>query len=99
MGVFLAAAYACGIVVLKMSSMQLHVLSQVSGENFSPLRMTTFSRQFVPERASCSLSAEEEETVNWRGEMFPYIAIPKGLTVQLNYLTLTERGFSLVRPT
>lgn len=97
MGVFLAAAYACGIVVLKMSSMQLHVLSQVSGENFSPLRMTTFSRQLVPERASCSLSAEEEEEE--RREMFPYIAIPKGLTVQLNYLTLTERGFSLVRPT
>lgn len=61
MGVFLTAAYACGIVVLKMSSMQLHVLSQVSGENFSPLRMTTFSRQFVPERASCSLSAEEDK--------------------------------------
>lgn len=49
-------AYECGMVVLKMSSMQLHVLSQVSRENFSPFRMTTFSRQFVPERASCSLS-------------------------------------------
>lgn len=45
------------MVVLKMSSMQLHVLSQVSGENFSPFRMTTFSKQLVPERASCSLSA------------------------------------------
>lgn len=44
-----------------MSSMQLHVLSQVSGENFSPFRMTTFSRQLVPERASCSLSTDEEE--------------------------------------
>lgn len=43
-----------------MSSMQLHVLSQVSAENFSPLRMTTFSRQLVPERASCSLSADEK---------------------------------------
>lgn len=41
-----------------MSSMQLHVLSHVSGENFSPFRMTTFSRQFVPERASCSLSTD-----------------------------------------
>lgn len=51
-------AYECGIVVLKMSSMQLHVLSQVSGENFSPFRMTTFSKQFVPERASCSLSTD-----------------------------------------
>lgn len=46
------------MVVLKMSSMQLHVLSQVSGENFSPFRMTTFSKQLVPERASCSLSAD-----------------------------------------
>ena len=52
----ITAAYACGMVVLKMSSMQLHVLSQVSRENFSPFRMTTFSRQLVPERASCSLS-------------------------------------------
>lgn len=50
--------YECGMVVLKMSSMQLHVLSQVSKENFSPFRMTTFSRQFVPERASCSLSID-----------------------------------------
>lgn len=49
-------AYACGMVVLKMSSMQLHVLSHVSSKNFSPFRMTTFSRQLVPERASCSLS-------------------------------------------
>lgn len=45
-----------------MSSMQLHVLSQVSGENFSPFRMTTFSKQFVPERASCSLSADDDAT-------------------------------------
>lgn len=52
------------MVVLKMSSMQLHVLSQVSGENFSPFRMTTFSKQFVPDRASCSLSAG----VGGRGE-------------------------------
>ena len=43
-----------------MSSMQLHVLSQVSGENFSPFRMTTFSRQLVPERASCSLSTDTQ---------------------------------------
>lgn len=52
------------MVVLKMSSMQLHVLSQVSGENFSPFRMTTFSKQFVPERASCSLSADDDATHN-----------------------------------
>lgn len=43
-----------------MSSMQLHVLSQVSRENFSPFRITTFSRQLVPERASCSLSTDTQ---------------------------------------
>lgn len=56
--VICSQAHACGMVVLKMSSMQLHVLSHVSGENFSPFRMTTFSRQLVPERASCSLSVD-----------------------------------------
>lgn len=40
--------------------MQLHVLSQVSRENFSPFRITTFSKQLVPERASCSLSTIQE---------------------------------------
>lgn len=55
--------HMCGMVVLKMSSMQLHVLSQTSEENFSPFRMTTFSRQLVPERASCSLSVG-----GWVGE-------------------------------
>lgn len=48
--------HACGMVVLKMSSMQLHVLSQVSSVNFSPFRITTFSKQLVPDLASCSLS-------------------------------------------
>lgn len=55
------------MVVLKISSMQLHVLSQVSGENFSPLRMTTFSKQFVPERASCSLSVDKRRGSNKGG--------------------------------
>lgn len=50
--------HVCGMVVLKMSSMQLHVLSQVSGVNFSPFRITTFSKQLVPDLASCSLSAK-----------------------------------------
>ena len=62
-------SYACGMVVLKMSSMQLQVLSQVSGLNFSPFRMTTFSRQLVPDLASCSLSAMEPEQMQdqWDG--------------------------------
>lgn len=58
--VFPAVSHVCGMVVLKMSSMQLQILSQVSGENFSPFRMTTFSRQLVPERASCSLSTDQQ---------------------------------------
>lgn len=53
------SSYAWGIVVLKISSMQLQVLSQISRVNFSPFRMTTFSKQFVPDRASCSLSGRK----------------------------------------
>lgn len=55
--------HMCGMVVLKMSNIQLHVLSQVSGLNFSPLRMTTFSRQLVPDLANCSLSVRKDEQV------------------------------------
>lgn len=36
-------------------------MSHTSGLNFSPFRITRFSRQFVPDRASCSLSAEKTE--------------------------------------
>ena len=50
--------YTWGMVVLKISSMQLHVSSQTSGLNFSPLDITKFSKQFVPDRANCSLSAK-----------------------------------------
>ena len=50
--------YTWGMVVLKISSIQLHVLSQTSGLNFSPLDITKFSKQFVPDRANCSLSAK-----------------------------------------
>lgn len=32
---------------------------QTSGLNFSPFRITRFSRQLVPDRASCSLSVKE----------------------------------------
>lgn len=47
------------MVVLKISIIQLHVLSQTSGLNFSPLDITKFSKQFVPDRANCSLSAKK----------------------------------------
>lgn len=49
-----------------MSSIQLQVLSHVSGWNFTPFRMTTFSRQLVPERASCSLSEERQRAEGGR---------------------------------
>lgn len=48
--------YACGMVDLKMSNIQAHVLSHASGWNFIPLDMTRFSRQLVPDLANCSLS-------------------------------------------
>ena len=47
---------AWGMVDWKMSSMQEQVLSQTEEENLVPLEMTRFSRQLVPDRASCSLS-------------------------------------------
>lgn len=47
-------------MVLKISSVQLQVLSQISRVNFSPFRITTFSKQFVPDRANCSLSRKEK---------------------------------------
>lgn len=37
-----------------------------SGLNFSPFRMTRFSRQLVPERASCSLSAKVDSETERR---------------------------------
>lgn len=50
--------YTCGMVVLKISNIQLHVSSQTAGLNFSPLDITKFSKQFVPDRANCSLSVK-----------------------------------------
>lgn len=55
--------------------MQVQVLSQISKVNFSPFRMTTFSKQFVPDRASCSLS--ERQTVH----LFIHIQHSKTLTL------------------
>ena len=49
------------MVAWKIVEMQLHDLSQTSSENLWPLQITKFSRQFVPDLASCSLS---EATVN-----------------------------------
>lgn len=57
--------YAWGQVVWKISSMQTQVMFHTSGLNFSPFRITRFSRQLVPDRASCSLSA--------RGKEFPLV--------------------------
>ena len=45
-----------GPVAAKMSWMHLHVFSHMSDEKRDPLDTTRFSRQFVPDRASCSLS-------------------------------------------
>lgn len=50
-------ANLCGIVSRNISSMQLHVSLHVFTLNFIPLDITRFSRQFVPDLASCSLSA------------------------------------------
>jgi hypothetical protein len=55
---------ALGIVQLNMSSIHWHVLSHVESWNFRPLELTRFSRQFVPERASCSLSGTIKSTFN-----------------------------------
>lgn len=54
--------YVCGLVFWKISSMQQQVTFHTSGLNFSPFRITRFSRQLVPDRASCSLSVEETNT-------------------------------------
>ena len=64
-----------GMVAWKIVEMQLHVLSQTSSENLWPLHMTRFSRQFVPDLASCSLSA-----VNMRYKYIWYITCIVRLT-------------------
>lgn len=42
-------AYLCGMVDLKMSSMQRHVWSQALIVNLLPFDITKFSRQLVPD--------------------------------------------------
>lgn len=49
-------SYPWGMVLLNISSMHWHTLSQFSGLNLVPLEMTMCSRQLVPDLASCSLS-------------------------------------------
>lgn len=45
-----------GSVLLKMLRRHSQVLSHVAGDRAAPLLITRFSRQLVPDRASCSLS-------------------------------------------
>ena len=45
-----------GTVEVNMSRMQRHALCHISGENWEPFETTRFSRQLVPDLASCSLS-------------------------------------------
>ena len=53
-----------GMVAWKIVEIQLHDLSQTSSENLWPLQMTKFSRQFVPDLASCSLSEARVNVFN-----------------------------------
>ena len=48
--------YLYGIVNLNISKRQEQVNFQVSWLNLTPLEMTKFSKQFVPDLANCSLS-------------------------------------------
>lgn len=56
--------YLCGMVFLKISNIQVQVLSQASLVNLVPLDMTRFSKQFVPDRASCSLSKSQVSLIS-----------------------------------
>lgn len=69
-------SYAWGLVVWKISSMQAQVTSHTSGLNFSPFRITRFSRQFVPDRASCSLSENRGRVVSVTHSQVPCITTP-----------------------
>lgn len=60
-----------GTVEVKMSRMHRHALCHISGENWDPLETTRFSRQLVPDLASCSLSASENEE-EWTLRKFQY---------------------------
>lgn len=53
--------YWFGMVERKILTMHWQVSSQTGDENLAPLDMTRFSRQFVPERASCSLSSRQKQ--------------------------------------
>ena len=55
-----------GTVEVNMSRIQRHTLCHVSEENWEPLETTRFSRQLVPDLASCSLSGKENVNMNKR---------------------------------
>ena len=52
-----------GTVDVNMSRMQRHALCHMSEENWEPLETTRFSRQLVPDLASCSLSVERNKKI------------------------------------
>ena len=55
-----------GTVEVNMSRIQRHALCHISEENWEPLDTTRFSRQLVPDLASCSLSGKKKKTKNKR---------------------------------
>lgn len=74
-----------GTVEVKISWIQRHALSHISEENWEPLETTRFSRQLVPDLASCSLSErakyminhwmERSERMKWWGKSFVLIVL------------------------
>ena len=64
--------YLVGMVVLKISSIHWQVISHTAGANFMPLEMTRFSRQLVPDLASCSLSETHGERISLKCLDTPY---------------------------
>lgn len=68
---------ALGMVQLNMSSIHWHVLSHVESWNFRPFELTRFSRQFVPERASCSLSGR----IKYKAVRGIHVSVLKGAQI------------------
>ena len=61
-----------GTVEVNMSRMQRHALCHISGENWEPFETTRFSRQLVPDLASCSLSGKIQKTYVPREGLFTW---------------------------
>ena len=70
-----------GTVDVNMSRMQRHALCHISEENWEPLETTKFSRQLVPDLASCSLSMEwnkmEDKNFGLRNDISCRRALPR----------------------